>query len=969
MMMAVSANIGAQNQQEEEIAFSSFEEVKAHMELVFSGLEKQRVPYGILLDKSLVFDDITKFSGVYREPHLRDTVDGDRVLQIASTLSLAKMDTEDNGIIVPPQDVEELWEAYQLSDKVVLSGIYYKYARFKNDESEPLIEREGQVFYDKYLAGIWQNPYEIKQSFAVAPVKNQIDNLNVNVQFPKDLWWTNMGDSIRGISIDFGIGEGFKALDFGGKLTVNFPESGSYLWRVKMDLVDGKSIHSQSSVNVVSLQTTVACDKVIPMFFKGTRAYLNEVNEAMLEIRYARADCIIRKPLIVAEGYDSGLNPGKDGLGEAKWKTFLENYTNAESFSLIGELSTYDIIYINWESGADYLQRNAYLLQDIIKYVNRRKAESGSTEPNVVLGQSMGGVIARYALRDMENRNEDHQTRLYISQDAPHQGAHIPQAVLIAANDVAYDVPREYFALASRKTMRNNVRAMLQAAGTQQLVKEVNESSGLFDDWQQELRDMGYPQKTRNIAMSNGSGCGLKQFINFGDIIVWGHIPAEGSRGSFGGINLEIYASPNIGNRSLGYYIRIYNRVRIARWTVTKILYKQIRNITSSKVPLDIFAGGNYDFKLDNNLQLRPFNFVPVYSGLDVGLGQRIFNEKDYSRLYRASNPPSGSYRIPFDNFVTAFQDEKTDNEKHLAFNRKTGDWLAEELRGFTGVVDNCYFRCENESEINIVGQTPVCSSGTFSAPELASYYNWEILKGADLVTVTGGSGDKISIRKKSNSNANGLVRLQLTTYAEKCGWNTYVRDIWVGRPSVYIESDRSEAHVDVQLKPAEGILGIQGIESFDWERLPKKYPNSNEVSFRGSFLKGKAEGPKKPWAIDVQVTVRNKCGTSKTVATLYSEMRGDSGEVYEMIFDLLRVEYEEDMYEVVRVIEIDGRLEYVKLKETDRTRLMVYNSSGQLVQESVEARISLSFLRSGVYFINAWINEEDRIDFKVIKN
>lgn len=591
MMMAVSANMGAQNQQEEEIAFSSFEEVKAHMELVFSGLEKQRVPYGILLDKSLVFDDITKFSGVYREPHLRDTVDGDRVLQIATTLSLAKMDTEDDGIIVPPQDVEELWEAYQLSDKVVLSGIYYKYARFKNDESEPLIEREGQVFYDKYLAGIWQNPYEVKQSFIVAPVKNQIKSLSVNVQFPKDLWWTNMGDSIRGISIDFGTGEGFKAVDLGGELTVNFPESSSYLWRVKMDLVDGSSLYSQSQVNVVSRYLVLDCTDINRIDFQGSRPYLNTANRAILQIRYARADCIIRKPLIVAEGYDAGLNPGKDGLGEAEWKTFVKTYGYAKSADLNWELSTYDIIYINWESGADYLQRNAYLLQDIIKYVNSRKAESGSTEPNVVLGQSMGGVIARYALRDMENRNEDHQTRLYISQDAPHQGAHIPQAVLIAANDVAYDVPREYFALASRKTMRNNVRAMLQAAGTQQLVKEVNESSGLFDNWQQELRDMGYPQKTRNIAMSNGSGCGLKQFINFGDIIVWGHIPAEGSWGSFGGINLEIYASPNIGNRSLGYYIRIYNRVRIGRWSDTKVLYKQIRNITSAKVPLDIFAG------------------------------------------------------------------------------------------------------------------------------------------------------------------------------------------------------------------------------------------------------------------------------------------------------------------------------------------------------------------------------------------
>ncbi|MBW3518277.1 hypothetical protein [Flavobacterium sp. NKUCC04_CG] len=80
IIMMVSANMGAQNQEEEEMEFGSFKEVKAHMELVFSGLEKQRVPYGILLDKSLGFEDITRFDGVFKEPHLRDTVDGDRVI-------------------------------------------------------------------------------------------------------------------------------------------------------------------------------------------------------------------------------------------------------------------------------------------------------------------------------------------------------------------------------------------------------------------------------------------------------------------------------------------------------------------------------------------------------------------------------------------------------------------------------------------------------------------------------------------------------------------------------------------------------------------------------------------------------------------------------------------------------------------------------------------------------------------------
>ena len=57
----------------------------------------------------------------------------------------------------------------------------------------------------------------------------------------------------------------------------------------------------------------------------------------------------------------------------------------------------------------------------------------GSTTPNVVLGQSMGGVIARYALKDMENKGLPHDPRTYISHDAPHLGANVPLGYQFAA--------------------------------------------------------------------------------------------------------------------------------------------------------------------------------------------------------------------------------------------------------------------------------------------------------------------------------------------------------------------------------------------------------------------------------------------------------------------------------------------------------------------------------------------------------
>jgi alpha-beta hydrolase superfamily lysophospholipase len=63
----------------------------------------------------------------------------------------------------------------------------------------------------------------------------------------------------------------------------------------------------------------------------------------------------------------------------------------------------YDIIYVDWGIGTDYIQNNAELLKKAIRWVNQNKIGS---EKNVVLGQSMGGLIARYALKDMEDNGK-----------------------------------------------------------------------------------------------------------------------------------------------------------------------------------------------------------------------------------------------------------------------------------------------------------------------------------------------------------------------------------------------------------------------------------------------------------------------------------------------------------------------------------------------------------------------------------
>lgn len=544
------------------------------------------------------------------------------------------------------------------------------------------------------------------------------------------------------------------------------------------------------------------------MGFTGIRPYQGKTNKAFIEISYGYGNesCEMRRPLIVAEGYDPGLDKGKDGLGTNKLSTLSRDMVQAGQ-ELGSALFYYDVVYVNWLNGTDDMHRNAYLLEDIIKWVNAEKALAGSSAPNVVMGQSMGGVIARYALRDMENRGENHDTWLYISHDAPHQGANIPQGIIEIANEVGFNIPSMYFALASMKTMRSNVRAMLQAPASKQLVKEINGSSNLFQEWQTELKNMGYPQQTRNIAISNGSGCGQKQDIDFKEQILDGYIPFKKKIGTFGGADVEAYASPNIGGTGLISYIRLYNRIRIGRMSSTQVFYKRSVNAMSYSTPLDTYAGGVYEFDLKmDGVEYKPFNFVPVTSAFDVGKGNVTLTEADYLKSYSPSDNPPTAKQIPFDNFIAPRTGTSIRNNQHISFNTQIGDWLAKEIKQETPAGD-CSFICATDEQA-LMGNALICQTEVYQTSLNADSYQWQVIKGSDLVTLQVINNKKVALTRKNKS---GLIVLQLRVSTNGCGEVTFTKEIWVGtrKPDGFMNVlvDPYIGRIKARVKPVEGAI------------------------------------------------------------------------------------------------------------------------------------------------------------------
>src|SRR5690606_3581937 len=137
------------------------------------------------------------------------------------------------------------------------------------------------------------------------------------------------------------------------------------------------------------------------------------------------------------------------------YKEKLVYFVGSTKHNLADELRTkgYDIVILNFpadkfvehsfhfplfhhainiyrDGGTDYIQRNAFILVELLKNkINPELAANGSPYQNVVIGPSMGGLITRYALKYMENQGWSHNTRLWVSFDAPHHGANIPFAM------------------------------------------------------------------------------------------------------------------------------------------------------------------------------------------------------------------------------------------------------------------------------------------------------------------------------------------------------------------------------------------------------------------------------------------------------------------------------------------------------------------------------------------------------------
>ncbi|NEM97413.1 T9SS type A sorting domain-containing protein [Pontibacter burrus] len=349
------------------------------------------------------------------------------------------------------------------------------------------------------------------------------------------------------------------------------------------------------------------------------------------------------------------------------------------------------------------------------------------------------------------------------------------------------------------------------------LINRINDY-GVLDNtahhqWQSELRTKGYPVGNgntafRKVALSNGAECGsLQAFLPgdllfaligkgntrfLGDIAGMVAFPVAGnllnstplSMGIIPGrneinIDVRVYAI-NVNGGNMVYYNKItYKKNILYVIPVTSNLTNVSKYAPSGLQAYDSYPGGFYRVGLDTrnissetnndlakslakyniNLSVRStFNFVPTTSALDIGGGAVALTSTDHIATYIGSLPPFAPKSTPFDNFTTAFEDSRV-NEEHMVLTARSGNWIVAELNNAPDLSPDCTFVCGLNP---VTGPAILCSSSTYTLPNVpaGTIVKWSAVP-AHLFVNSSGSGSSAFIEPVFG--AGGQARITFT--------------------------------------------------------------------------------------------------------------------------------------------------------------------------------------------------------------
>jgi len=537
------------------------------------------------------------------------------------------------------------------------------YATVRPDAfSQNLLTFQTQQVYD--VAGRTQSPYLLRTMFAVAPCRSFSATGNVTFSIPSALY-TNRSyyggpPYPTALALDFGDGRGYLPVNFDQAISASYSTTGNKRVKVRFTYYNGSSFESQFDLFVAAPSTSTArttADPSVPFSAMPGRAagtaYIHYGTDHTTHITHTT----LVKPFIVAEGYDRSFIAPHTATNYSITQFLDEiNVSNGFNFgNALVNVGDYDIVFIDYANGTDDILLNAGLFKAVLDYVNTNKDPS-STEQNVVMGMSMGGLIARYKLAEMEKANPGStRTRLLILQDSPQRGANIPLGLSALLRQSLFSLGS--FTTGTVDLALQEANALLDQPATKQLLlyQTTTDAAGSVffagnTFIEGDYRNMvNYQAPYRIVAVSQGSQCGTGLFAPYTELIRGsGYLNLfnypfifAGSSGIFGEVVVNAIPANGQSNRLSGLNVVEQTSLFFGLYKIKGQLIRQNYVCPPGLLPLDGVAGGTEPignavglssgvatgnatkgpfwlpyigfYKLADN-----FCFIPTPSGLDI---------------------------------------------------------------------------------------------------------------------------------------------------------------------------------------------------------------------------------------------------------------------------------------------------------------------------------------------------------------
>lgn len=557
----------------------------------------------------------------------------------------------------------------------------------------------------------------------------------------------------------------------------------------------------------------------------------------------------LKKPIIILDGFDPG-DTRKIDNGSGSIVDLIDNQGNEANMNEFKKAG-FDVVILNFpnypirtenksvfnpttnqyvtistdiyrDGGADYIERNANVLKALITKLNGKLVTNGSTEKLKIIGPSMGGLISRVALTQMEQANQNHNTDIWVSFDSPHLGANIPVGLQYFFNYMELDQVEMLKTPAARQMLLT------------QVVEQTYTTRNTFNNL---LNTLGFPSNTtRNLALVNGSINGTRQGAPKTTMLDVDVKIVKTILGSLGRYKIKTFATHDGGRH------KIFERYKRALFFKNTHAAYLIDN--TGKGSLDNSPGGTYDMKnefesfLGTELPLTNSNagiavnsylnvtdqparwlvdaivqlillrtnssiyldikqgspaFIPTKSSLAFSGSNKLWHENIGNRDLVCTN------ETPFDNYFAPIE-----NEPHITLNSKNIAWI---LKEFNGITPNPTVYFPNNLTIN--GDVTIyfnkTNAYTINIPSCSATTTWAVSSGLQIISQ---SNNTINVAPISSTfTGAGYITATINGVT-----NELFKSVWIGTP------------------PNNNTLAIKKIAGYEiysqqWTKLNASFP------------------------------------------------------------------------------------------------------------------------------------------------